>query len=233
MVNKNKILIIEDEKSIIDIMYYSLRKEGMEVVYGLNGREGMALVESFKPDLIILDLMLPDIDGFEICKIITVKYKIPILMVTARDDIMDKVLGLEMGADDYITKPFNIREVVARVKVALRRIENFNNNYIEKYQEKDIIVSENIVIIPKSRIVKKNGEEIKLKPREYDLLLLFSENKGRVFSRETLLDSVWTMDYDGDIRTVDVHVQRLRKKLDDKNNPSIIETIFGVGYKMR
>ncbi len=233
MVNKNKILIIEDEKSIIDIMYYSLRKEGMEVIYGLNGREGMALVESFKPDLIILDLMLPDIDGFEICKIITVKYKIPILMVTARDDIMDKVLGLEMGADDYITKPFNIREVVARVKVALRRIENFNNNYIEKYQEKDIIVSENIVIIPKSRIVKKNGEEIKLKPREYDLLLLFSENKGRVFSRETLLDSVWTMDYDGDIRTVDVHVQRLRKKLDDKNNPSIIETIFGVGYKMR
>ncbi|WP_461612282.1 response regulator transcription factor [Clostridium sp. Marseille-QA1073] len=233
MVNKNKILIIEDEKSIIDIMYYSLRKEGMEVVYGLNGREGMALVESFKPDLIILDLMLPDIDGFEICKIITVKYKIPILMVTARDDIMDKVLGLEMGADDYITKPFNIREVVARVKVALRRIENFNNNYIEKYQEKDIIVSENIVIIPKSRIVKKNGEEIKLKPREYDLLLLFSENKGRVFSRETLLDSVWTMDYDGDIRTVDVHVQRLRKKLDDKNNLSIIETIFGVGYKMR
>ncbi len=233
MVNKNKILIIEDEKSIIDIMYYSLRKEGMEVVYGLNGREGMALVESFKPDLIILDLMLPDIDGFEICKIITVKYKIPILMVTARDDIMDKVLGLEMGADDYITKPFNIREVVARVKVALRRIENFNNNYIEKYEEKDIIVSENIVIIPKSRIVKKNGEEIKLKPREYDLLLLFSENKGRVFSRETLLDSVWTMDYDGDIRTVDVHVQRLRKKLDDKNNPSIIETIFGVGYKMR
>lgn len=233
MVNKNKILIIEDEKSIIDIMHYSLRKEGMEVVYGLNGREGMALVESFKPDLIILDLMLPDIDGFEICKIITVKYKIPILMVTARDDIMDKVLGLEMGADDYITKPFNIREVVARVKVALRRIENFNNNYIEKYQEKDIIISENIVIIPKSRIVKKNGEEIKLKPREYDLLLLFSENKGRVFSRETLLDSVWTMDYDGDIRTVDVHVQRLRKKLDDKNNPSIIETIFGVGYKMR
>lgn len=233
MVNKNKILIIEDEKSIIDILYYSLRKEGMEVVYGLNGREGMALVESFKPDLIILDLMLPDIDGFEICKIITVKYKIPILMVTARDDIMDKVLGLEMGADDYITKPFNIREVVARVKVALRRIENFNNNYMEKYQEKDIIVSENIVIIPKSRIVKKNDEEIKLKPREYDLLLLFSENKGRVFSRETLLDSVWTMDYDGDIRTVDVHVQRLRKKLDDKNNPSIIETIFGVGYKMR
>lgn len=233
MVNKNKILIIEDEKSIIDIMCYSLRKEGMEVVYGLNGREGIALVESFKPDLIILDLMLPDINGFEICKIITVKYKIPILMVTARDDIMDKVLGLEMGADDYITKPFNIREVVARIKVALRRIENFNNNYIEKYQEKDIIVSENIVIIPKSRIVKKNGEEIKLKPREYDLLLLFSENKGRVFSRETLLDSVWTMDYDGDIRTVDVHVQRLRKKLDDKNNPSIIETIFGVGYKMR
>lgn len=233
MVNKNKILIIEDEKSIIDILYYSLRKEGMEVIYGLNGREGMALVESFKPDLIILDLMLPDIDGFEICKIITVKYKIPILMVTARDDIMDKVLGLEMGADDYITKPFNIREVVARVKVALRRIENFNNNYMEKYQEKDIIVSENIVIIPKSRIVKKNDEEIKLKPREYDLLLLFSENKGRVFSRETLLDSVWTMDYDGDIRTVDVHVQRLRKKLDDKNNPSIIETIFGVGYKMR
>jgi len=233
MVNKNKILIIEDEKPIIDIMCYSFRKEGMEVIYGLNGREGMTLVESFKPDLIILDLMLPDIDGFEICKIITVKYKIPILMVTARDDIMDKVLGLEMGADDYITKPFNIREVVARVKVALRRIENFNNNYIEKYQEKDIIVSENIVIIPKSRIVKKNGEEIKLKPREYDLLLLFSENKGRVFSRETLLDSVWTMDYDGDIRTVDVHVQRLRKKLDDKNNPSIIETIFGVGYKMR
>jgi DNA-binding response OmpR family regulator len=235
MVN-NKILLIEDELAICDILSYALNKEGFKVRYALCGEEGLKSIEDFKPELIILDLMLPDISGFDICKRITMDYKIPIIMLTARDDIVDKVLGLEFGADDYITKPFDVREVVARVKTALRRSQKLQDmiNEIELNKSKPIVikVAVDIEINNESRAVFKNSEEIKLKPREYDLLLILAENRGRVFSREQLLDLVWSMDFHGDFRTVDVHVQRLRKKL-DHGSESIIETVFGVGYKMR
>lgn len=235
MVN-NKILLIEDELTICDILSYALSKEGFKVRYELSGEEGLKSIEDFKPELIILDLMLPDISGFDICKRVTLNYNIPIIMLTARDDIVDKVLGLEFGADDYITKPFDVREVVARVKTALRRRQKFQDVIVEIEKKKSrqtvIKITGGIEINNESRVVLKNSEEIKLKPREYDLLLILAENRGRVFSREQLLDMVWSMDFNGDFRTVDVHVQRLRKKL-DKDSESIIETVFGVGYKMR
>lgn len=236
MLMQNKILLIEDELAICDILSYSLNKEGFKVRYAITGEEGLRVIEDFKPELIILDLMLPDISGFDICKRVTLEYKIPIIMLTARDDIVDKVLGLELGADDYITKPFDVREVLARVKTALRRKEKLQDmiDEIELNKNKQTLIKINggIEINKESRAVFKNSEEIKLKPREYDLLLLLAENRGRVFSREQLLDMVWSMDFNGDFRTVDVHVQRLRKKL-DHGSESIIETIFGVGYKMR
>ncbi|WP_041701788.1 response regulator transcription factor [Gottschalkia acidurici] len=225
---KNKILIIEDEESICDILSYSLRKEGYFVKCVFNGRDGLKLIENFSPNLVILDLMLPDMSGFDICRKITVNYKIPIFMLTARNDIVDKVLGLELGADDYITKPFDIREVIARIKVILRRIES-----LKDYNDSETMyISSYIKIDRMSRTIYKDGEEVKLKPKEYDLLSFFCENKGRVFEREELLDSIWDIDFEGDIRTVDVHIQRLRKKLDKENSTSIIETVYGVGYKM-
>jgi DNA-binding response OmpR family regulator len=236
MLVQNKILLIEDELAICDILSYALSKEGFIVRYALSGEVGLKVIENFKPELIILDLMLPDISGFDICKRVTVDYKIPIIMLTARNDIVDKILGLEFGADDYITKPFDVREVVARVKTVFRRGQKLQDmiNEIELNKSKQTVIrlAVDIEINNESRAVFKNGEEIKLKPREYDLLLILAENRGRVFSREQLLDMVWSMDFHGDCRTVDVHVQRLRKKLDYCSD-SIIETVFGVGYKMR
>ena len=225
---KNKILIIEDEESICDILSYSLRKEGYFVKCAFNGSDGLKLIENFSPNLVILDLMLPDMSGFDICRKITVNYKIPIFMLTARNDIVDKVLGLELGADDYITKPFDIREVIARIKVILRRMES-----LKDYNDSEsIYINSNIKINKMSRVVCKDSKEVKLKPKEYDLLIFFCENKDRVFEREELLDRIWDIDFEGDIRTVDVHIQRLRKKLDKKDSVSIIETVYGVGYKM-
>lgn len=229
MEDKNKILIIEDEPSICDILSYALRKESYVVKCSFNGKDGIKQMENFMPNIIILDLMLPDINGFDLCKDITKKYKVPIIMLTARNDIVDKVLGLELGADDYITKPFDIREVVARVKAAFRRIENLNIDFDNQF----IYINDHIKVSKKSMAVFKDGQEVYLKPKEYELLILFCENKNTVFSREEILDKVWGMDYEGGLRTVDVHVQRLRKKLDIPYKPSIIDTVFGVGYKMK
>lgn len=216
------ILIIEDEESIFDILSYALRKEGFQVHGAATGNKGLRLFEGLDINLLILDLMLPDTTGFEMCKKLKANSNIPILMLTARDDIVDKVLGLELGADDYMTKPFDVREVIARVKALLRRqTGNDAYNYIR--------ISEAIRIEPRSHTVLKHGEAITMKPKEYELLLLFAQHKNRVFSREEILNIVWEMDYEGDLRTVDVHVQRIRKKLE----PSVIDTVFGTGYKMR
>lgn len=231
MYNKNKILIIEDELYICDILNFALKKENYEIRCSTSGKEGLAKVESFMPDLIILDLMLPDMSGFDICKKLKAQYSIPIIMLTARNDIVDKVLGFELGADDYITKPFDIREVIARIKNVFRRGEVHKN--VEKETGETIKVNGHVWIEKGSMTVYKNGKPVKLKPKEYDLLLMFAQHKGRVFTREQLLNLVWTIDYEGDLRTVDVHVRRLRQKLDVDDASSIIETLFGVGYKMR
>ena len=219
---KKTILIIEDEESIYDILSYSLRKEGFSVHGASTGKKALEYLQGIEIDLVILDLMLPDTTGFELCKSITSNSNLPILMLTARDDIVDKVLGLELGAEDYMTKPFDVREVIARVKVLLRR-----NSYQTSFHF--IKVNESISIDARAYSVFQNNEVVLLKPKEYELLLLFAQHKNRVFSREEILDTVWEMDYEGGLRTVDVHVQRIRKKLD----PSIIETVFGIGYKMK
>lgn len=224
-----KILVVEDEVFINDILTTALRADGYSARSAFSSQEAKILLESFKPNLALLDICLPDENGFELCKFISAKYSIPIIMLTARTDVIDKILGLELGADDYITKPFNIKEVLTRVKVALRRVEKYKIAV-----ESNIIELKNgLQINLESRIVMLNGEEIKLKPKEYDLLEFLAKNKKRVFSREELLNNIWGIDYEGDFRTVDVHVRRLRSKLDKTDENSIIETVFGIGYIMR
>lgn len=225
------ILIIEDEEDIRDILIHYLKKEGFNILEAEDGEKGIEIVKKEFVDLILLDLMLPNISGYDVCREISSIYKIPIIMLTARNDIVDKVLGLELGADDYITKPFDIREVIARIKVCLRRIESLNE--IEYETSQDVIdLKNNIKIYAESREVFREGSIVKLKPKEFDLLLILAKNKKIVFSREKLLEKIWGYDFEGDSRTVDVHIQRLRKKLDGENQLSIIETVFGVGYKM-
>ncbi len=225
-----KIIVIEDEFSINDILTFALKEEGYQVKSAFSAKEARQYLQDFKPHLVMLDINLPDENGFELCKFINANYKIPIIMLTARNDIIDKVLGLELGADDYITKPFNIKEVLARVKVALRRVDKYKS-----LEEVDVFtaLNDSVKINLENRIVIKNGQEIKLKPKEYDLLVFFLRNKNRVFTREEILDKVWGIDYCGEIRTVDIHVRRLRAKLDLDNGQFFIETVFGVGYVMR
>lgn len=225
----NRILVIEDDKSIREMLTFALETEGFNVDIGKNGTEALKKNNEFKPNLVLLDLMLPDINGFEVCKKIQQERDIPVIMVTAKNDIVDKVLGLEIGADDYITKPFHIKEVIARVNKSLQRIEKAIN--LEK--EKSLIeIGKNTYLDEDGRIVVKQGREISLRPKEYDLLYLLAVNKGKVFSREVLLNKIWSYDYYGELRTVDVHVRRLRAKIEDDDN-KFIETVFGVGYKMR
>ncbi|MGL5086072.1 MAG: response regulator transcription factor [Clostridium sp.] len=225
---RENILIIEDDEDISEILKFSLTKEGYIVKVNPNGLETEDEIKSFDPDLILLDIMLNDTDGFTVCRKIS-SYKIPIIMITARVEIMDKILGLEMGADDYITKPFDIREVVTRVRVALRRREE-NNVNIKENQESTYLSLDNIKIDEAMRYVYCNESEIKLKPKEFDLLLFLVKNKNRVYTREQLLDGIWGYDFLGDTRTIDVHITRLRQKLKGSIN---LETVFGVGYALK
>lgn len=220
----NKILIIEDEVSIADLLKYKLEKEGFEVQTANTGADGLKKIREFEPSLLLLDLMLPDTNGLAICKTVTIKYNIPIIMITAKNDVIDKVLGLESGADDYITKPFDFREVMARIKSTLRRMYPETPGAGESK-----LYFQDIVIDKQGRIVTNNGKEVSLTPKEYDLLLCLCENEGRVFTRESLLDIIWGYEFAGDTRTVDVHVRRIRKKLGlDKE----LTTVFGVGYRI-
>lgn len=222
-----KILIIEDELKIAELLYDSLVTEGFNTLTANNGNDGLYLVKKHKPDLILLDLMLPDIEGFDICDNITKKYNIPIIMITAKNHISDKLNGLKLGADDYITKPFDIREVIERINTIFRRIDKVKEN-IEENNRDIIILNSDIKIYRDEGIVKKKDNIIELTRKEYKLLDTLVNNKNRVFTRENLLDIVWGYDYIGDIRTVDIHIQRIRKKLGLKSN---IKTVFGVGYK--
>lgn len=222
---KKKIIVVEDEYSINDAITFALRKEGYDVRSVFNGKDALERFNEFKPDLVLLDLMLPDIDGLDICK--EISKKAYIIMLTARGEIIDKILGLELGADDYIVKPFEIKEVLVRIKVIFRRGEK----NIDKYNEEQ--ENELIKIYPNDRRVIKEGKEILLRRKEFDLLNFFYENKGIVFSRDDLLEKIWGYDYEGDTRTVDVHIRRLREKLNENKDNSIIETVFGIGYIMR
>ncbi|MFF2480323.1 response regulator transcription factor [Paenibacillus sp. NPDC058071] len=218
---RKKLLIVEDDEAIRDLLTYALRGEGYQVLAAGTGKGGLRLLEQAEPDVLLLDAMLPDANGFDICRQVSERYSIPILMLTARTDTVDKIIGLELGADDYMTKPFELREVSARIKALLRRKEKAGA------VQHRVRLSQDVEMDKKGYAVYKDGQEVKLKPKEFELLLLFHEYPSRVFSREEIVDHVWEMDYDGDLRTVDVHVQRIRKKLD----ASLIETVFGIGYR--
>ena len=225
---KNRVLIAEDEKPISDIIKFNLEKEGYEIITAYDGEDALKKALNEQLELIILDIMLPTMDGFEICKRVREKSSVPIIMVTAKEEEVDKILGLELGADDYITKPFSIRELVARVKANVRRQEmNINADQ----QEKEIIKNKDLSIDLMKYEVKKGSTSIDLTVREFELLKFLAKQKDQVFSREQLLERVWGYEYYGDIRTVDVTVRRLREKVeDDSSNPTYIMTKRGVGY---
>lgn len=226
-----KILIIEDEASIANLLAYSLHKEGFEVCTARTGEQGLRLVSEFKPELILLDLMLPDGSGYDICRAVSRDSAIPIVMLTAKSDIVDRILGIELGADDFITKPFDLREVTVRIKAIFRRIE-LTSEALESAEAEKLFAGHGITICKSRREVLKHGQRIELTNKEYELLLSMAENRGRVFSRADLLDKVWGFEFAGDTRTVDIHVQRLRKKLDEDGGVAFIETVFGIGYRL-
>ncbi|MGV3487752.1 MAG: response regulator YycF [Tuberibacillus sp.] len=225
-----KILVVDDEQPIADILEFNLKKEGYQVTVAYDGEEALAKVEEDQPDLILLDVMLPQKDGMEVCREIRKKFNMPIIMLTAKDSEIDKVLGLEMGADDYVTKPFSNRELIARVKANLRR----HQQEASKDEDTNEITVGTLTIHPDAYLVTKRGETIELTHREFELLHYLAKHLGQVMTREHLLQTVWGYDYFGDVRTVDVTVRRLREKVEDNpSRPAWIVTRRGVGYYLR
>ena len=231
-----KILIVDDEKPILDIIKFNLTKEGYETVTAFDGREAIAKFEEENPDLIILDLMLPELDGLEVAKEVRKTSHIPIIMLSAKDSEFDKVIGLEIGADDYVTKPFSNRELLARVKAHLRRTENIESAVAEENassSNSEITIGD-LKILPDAFVAQKRGEDIELTHREFELLHHLATHMGQVMTREYLLETVWGYDYFGDVRTVDVTIRRLREKIEDTpSRPEYILTRRGVGYYMK
>lgn len=222
----HKILIVDDERSILDLLEMILKRERFQVATAPDGKTALALFDSFNPDLVLLDLMLPDTNGHDLCRELTNKGRVPIIMLTAKNDIVDKVLGLELGADDYITKPFDTRELVARIKAVLRRLDK------NKADSRKILTHLDLVVDLENRTVTKGGKPVKLTVKEYELLEVLIKNPRKVFGREELLRLVWGYDFAGDTRSVDICVTRLRKKIeDDKSNPKHIITVYGFGYR--
>ncbi|MCZ3621978.1 response regulator YycF [Lactobacillus mulieris] len=229
-----KILVVDDEKPISDIIKFNLTKEGFEVDTAYDGEEAVKKVNEIDPDLMILDLMLPKKDGLEVAREVRQTHDMPIIMVTAKDTEIDKVLGLEMGADDYVTKPFSNRELVARVKANLRRRDIVQKQVDENENENKNITIGNLVIMPDAYIVEKDGQKIELTHREFELLHYLASHMGQVMTREHLLQTAWGYDYFGDVRTVDVTVHRLREKIEDNPiQPKILVTRRGVGYYVK
>lgn len=228
-----KILVVDDEKPISDIVKFNLNKEGYDVVTAFDGEEALEKFKEEKPDLVLLDLMLPKIDGLEVARQIRKDNDTPIIMLTAKDAEIDKVLGLELGADDYVTKPFSNRELVARVKANLRR-QSVNAKAPEEDDDnKDVSVGD-LTIHPDAYTVTKRGDKIELTHREFELLHYLARHLGQVMTREHLLQTVWGYDYFGDVRTVDVTVRRLREKIeDDPSHPEWLVTRRGVGYYLK
>ena len=224
--DKKKILVVEDEKTISDILAFNLQREGYDTIAAYDGAEGLRCALEEAPDLILLDVMLPKMDGFEVCRQVREQKDTPIIMLTAREEETDKVTGLELGADDYITKPFSMRELMARVKANMRRI------YSGEEKEKPAAPEGDGLRVSKDNgMVYKNGRPLELSAREFDILCFLSAAPGRVFSREELMEKVWGYDYYGDLRAVDVAIRRLREKVEDQPaSPKCIITKRGMGY---
>lgn len=230
----HKILIVEDDETLNGVLKYNFEHEGYKVVTAKDGLSGLQLARTEKPDLIILDLMLPELDGLEVCRILRQEMTVPILMLTAKAEEIDKIVGLELGADDYLTKPFSMRELLARVRANLRR-----NEIIKREAEQIKPVSPQTIHFGHIEIdlvrhsVTADGSILGLSPKEFDLLAFLARNRGQVFSRDTLLSKVWGYDYAGDTRTVDVHIRWLREKIEkNPESPQHLITVRGVGYKV-
>lgn len=237
---KPKVLVVEDEPSLIDTLEYSLQRQGYDVLIATDGHNAIDVARAEQPDLILLDVMLPGLDGFEVCRVLRREMNAPILMLTARAEEIDKIVGLEMGADDYLTKPFSMRELMARVKALLRRVRmdreeltgNDNNASDPENRSGERFNFATLIIDVDRREVTYENRVIHLKPKEYELLVFFARNRGIVLSRDKILERVWGWDYDGGSRTVDVHVRWLREKIEpDPANPHRIVTVRGVGYR--
>lgn len=227
------ILVVDDEKPIADILQFNLTKEGYTVICAYDGDEALDKIEEQQPDLMLLDIMLPKRDGMEVCREVRKKYDFPIIMLTAKGSEIDKVLGLEMGADDYVTKPFSTRELIARVKANMRRL-NISTQAEEQDESSTDIVVGSLTIQPEAYLVLKRDEAIELTHREFELLHYLAKHLGQVMTREHLLQTVWGYDYFGDVRTVDVTIRRLREKIEDNpSHPTWIVTRRGVGYYLR
>ena len=230
-----KVLIVDDEKAIVDILNHNLKREGYNTVQAYDGEEAIDLVKKENPDLVLLDVMLPKMDGFSVCKVIRQSTNIPIIMVTAKEDVVDKVIGLELGADDYITKPFSVREVLARVKANLRKWDGIElskkDNELGNEAKLSVLEFGPLTLDTFKYEAKVSGKSVELTLREFELLKFLATQKGQVFSREELLEKVWGYEYFGDVRTVDVTVRRIREKIE--KNPSIPELLAtkrGIGY---
>jgi DNA-binding response OmpR family regulator len=242
-----KILVVDDEENIAETLKYNLVREGYEVTIVGDGRQALDLARREKPDLVILDLMLPSMNGLDVCRNLRQFSTVPILMLTAKEEEVDKILGLELGADDYMTKPFNLRELIARVRAMLRRMEMLQGalganapaegkaeakNSTEQAAQ-NIITVGILQINTNQHTVMLGDRQIMLKPKEFDLLAFLARHRGQVLTREMLLERVWDYDYSGGTRTVDVHIRWLREKIEsDPSRPQYIHTVFGVGYKL-
>jgi DNA-binding response OmpR family regulator len=234
--SNGKILLVEDEPTLVETLSYSLHRQGYEVSTATDGRKALELARQGLPDLIVLDVMLPGLDGFEVCRILRHEMNVPILMLTARTEEVDKVVGLEVGADDYLTKPFSMRELLARIKALLRRV---------RLDREEMASTSSAVVIPQERLVfgelvidlsrrevTSGGKVFHLKPKEFDLLVFLARNRGIVLSRDLILERVWGWEFDGGSRTVDVHVRWLREKIEvDPSDPQRLVTVRGIGYR--
>jgi len=225
-----KILVVDDDINICELLRLYIEKEGFEVVIANDGGQAITKFKTEKPDLIMLDIMLPVFDGWQVCREIRKTSQCPIIMLTAKGEVFDKVLGLELGADDYVTKPFETKEVVARIKAVLRRV-NDQSPVMEVQSNKKEVSYDKLVINLTNYELRVNNEQIDTPPKEMELIYHLASNPNRVFTRDQLLDEVWGFDYYGDSRTVDVHVKRLREKLEGVSDQWTLKTVWGVGYK--
>lgn len=229
---EGKVLVVEDEENLLEALKYNLERDGYTALTASDGERGLTLARQHRPDLVILDIMLPQLDGLEVCRILRRESDMPIIMLTARGEEVDRVVGLELGADDYITKPFSMRELLARLRTVLRRTRSAGHG--EPLPSREVLTSGDLVVDLASHTVTLAGRELEMKPREFDLLALLVANKGRAFTRDQVLERLWGQDYIGDTRTVDVHIRWIRQKLETvPGSPNRIVTIRGVGYRFQ
>ena len=237
--NRSRLLIVEDEPTLLDTLKYNLERQGYDVVTAADGVQALATAREEKPDLVILDIMLPGLDGFEVCRILRQEMSLPILMLTAKDEEVDKIVGLEVGGDDYLTKPFSMRELLARVRAHLRRVRLLREELVKSDQADQgspngglVFTFDDLVIDGGRREIRRDGGVLALKPKEFELLLFLARNRGIALGRSLILERVWGWDFDGGSRTVDVHIRWLREKIEaDPAHPSRILTVRGIGYR--